>query len=123
MPFVGSRLVLYESVLTTQGPRYEARLTLELGRVMGCLTAPFKVLGCLGLVALLAIGWLYRDRVVREGRRLLGRVESPRRRAGAPRPAGGPGTRALASADARRSTRSTAGAPIRSSSRRPRWPR
>ena len=29
--FLGSRLVLYESVLTTQGPRYEARLTLELG--------------------------------------------------------------------------------------------
>jgi hypothetical protein len=28
---VGSRLVLYESQLTTQGPRYEARLTLELG--------------------------------------------------------------------------------------------
>jgi 2'-5' RNA ligase len=31
VPFVGSRLVLYESQLTTQGPRYEARLTLELG--------------------------------------------------------------------------------------------
>jgi RNA 2',3'-cyclic 3'-phosphodiesterase len=30
IPFVGSRLVLYESLLTTQGPRYEARLTLEL---------------------------------------------------------------------------------------------
>ena len=30
VPFPGSRLVLYESVLTTQGPRYEARLTLEL---------------------------------------------------------------------------------------------
>jgi RNA 2',3'-cyclic 3'-phosphodiesterase len=29
--FVASQLVLYESVLTTQGPRYEARLTLELG--------------------------------------------------------------------------------------------
>jgi 2'-5' RNA ligase len=29
--FLGNRLVLYESVLTTQGPRYEARLTLELG--------------------------------------------------------------------------------------------
>ena len=29
-PFVGGHLVLYESVLTTQGPRYEARLTLEL---------------------------------------------------------------------------------------------
>jgi 2'-5' RNA ligase len=31
VPFVGSQLGLYESVLTTRGPRYEARLTLELG--------------------------------------------------------------------------------------------
>jgi 2'-5' RNA ligase len=30
VPFLGNRLVLYESVLTTQGPRYDARLTLEL---------------------------------------------------------------------------------------------
>jgi 2'-5' RNA ligase len=30
VPFLGSRLVLYESVLTTQGPRYSTRLTLEL---------------------------------------------------------------------------------------------
>ncbi len=29
-PFTGGQLVLYESVLTTQGPRYDARLTLEL---------------------------------------------------------------------------------------------
>ena len=29
--FNGTQLVLYESVLTTRGPRYEARLTLELG--------------------------------------------------------------------------------------------
>jgi 2'-5' RNA ligase len=29
-PFVGNQLVLYESVLTTKGPRYEPRLTLEL---------------------------------------------------------------------------------------------
>jgi 2'-5' RNA ligase len=29
--FLASHLVLYESVLTTQGPRYESRLTLELG--------------------------------------------------------------------------------------------
>ena len=28
--FVGARLVLYESVLTTGGPRYDSRLTLEL---------------------------------------------------------------------------------------------
>jgi len=29
-PFRGTTLVLYESLLTTQGPRYHARLTLEL---------------------------------------------------------------------------------------------
>jgi 2'-5' RNA ligase len=29
-PFLGNRLVLYESLLTTQGLRYEPRLTLEL---------------------------------------------------------------------------------------------
>jgi RNA 2',3'-cyclic 3'-phosphodiesterase len=31
VPFVAQKLVLYESLLTTGGPRYEARLTLELG--------------------------------------------------------------------------------------------
>jgi hypothetical protein len=64
---------------------------------MGCLTAPFKVLGCLGLIAALAVGWLYRDRVAREGRRLLGRFE----RTGAsapPSPRGRPGARALETA-------------------------
>lgn len=39
---------------------------------MGCLTAPFKLIGCLGLLAALAFGWLSRDRLLREGRRLLG---------------------------------------------------
>jgi 2'-5' RNA ligase len=29
-PFTGGQLVLYESVLTTKGPRHEARLTLDL---------------------------------------------------------------------------------------------
>ena len=29
-PFLGHQLVLYESVLTTKGPRYEPRLTLDL---------------------------------------------------------------------------------------------
>jgi 2'-5' RNA ligase len=29
-PFLATRLMLYESLLTTQGPRYEARLGLEL---------------------------------------------------------------------------------------------
>ncbi len=32
VPFTGQELVLYESVLTTGGPRYESRLTLEFGR-------------------------------------------------------------------------------------------
>ncbi len=31
VPFVAQELVLYESVLTTGGPRYESRLTLDLG--------------------------------------------------------------------------------------------
>jgi hypothetical protein len=67
---------------------------------MGCLTAPFKVLGCLGLVALLIVGWLYRDRVVREGRQLLGRFggSTP---AGMSASRGRPGSRALATAEAK----------------------
>jgi 2'-5' RNA ligase len=31
VPFVAQELMLYESVLTTVGPRYDARLTLDLG--------------------------------------------------------------------------------------------
>jgi hypothetical protein len=71
--------------------------------VIGCLTAPFRALGCLVLLALLVAGWLYRDRVVREAHRLLDRVEAPAAPAvGAPAPAAGrPGTRALASARAK----------------------
>ena len=60
---------------------------------MGCLTAPFKLLGCLGLVALLVLGWLYRDRLVREGRRLLDREPTT-----AVAASGRPGIRALKSA-------------------------
>jgi RNA 2',3'-cyclic 3'-phosphodiesterase len=30
--FVAPELVLFESVLTTRGPRYESRLTLDLGQ-------------------------------------------------------------------------------------------
>jgi hypothetical protein len=70
---------------------------------MGCLAAPFRALGCLVLLAALVAGWLYRDRVVREGRRLLDRIEAPATpapRAAAP-PAGRPGSRALASARAK----------------------
>jgi 2'-5' RNA ligase len=32
IPFLAQELVLYESVLTTGGPRYESRLTLDLGQ-------------------------------------------------------------------------------------------
>lgn len=64
---------------------------------MGCLTAPFKLVGCLGLLALLALGWLYRDRLVREGRGLLD-GEPPAAAAAA---TGRPGLRALRSARAK----------------------
>jgi len=67
--------------------------------VRGCLTAPFKVLGCLGLIAALAFGWLYRDQVVREARRLLGSTETPP--AGGAASHGRPGTRSLATGRAK----------------------
>jgi hypothetical protein len=41
---------------------------------MGCLTAPFKRIGCLGLVILLGLGWLYRDRLEDEAERLIERA-------------------------------------------------
>jgi hypothetical protein len=64
---------------------------------MGCLTAPFKLVGCLGLILVLAVGWLYRDRLVREGKRLLAGSEAP---AGSV-DVGRPGRRALSSARAK----------------------
>lgn len=67
---------------------------------MGCLTAPFKALGCLVVLALLVIGWLYRDRVVREGRQLLDRVQSHSEPA-APAARGRPGRRSLGTAEAK----------------------
>jgi hypothetical protein len=63
---------------------------------MGCLSAPFKLLGGLGVIVLLAIGWLYRDRLAGEFRNLLGSgdaAESGSR--------GRPGTNALLSARAK----------------------
>lgn len=39
--------------------------------MIGCLTAPFRLLGCVGLLVVLGLGWLYRDLIIREGRRLL----------------------------------------------------
>lgn len=64
---------------------------------MGCLAAPFKFVGCLGLILLLVVGWLYRDRITSEVRSLFGssiltnRVTS----------AGRPGSRAIISARAK----------------------
>jgi hypothetical protein len=62
---------------------------------MGCLTAPFKLVGGIGIILLLAVGWLYRDRLGAELGRVLGRntVESGI--------SGRPGTRALLSARAK----------------------
>ena len=62
---------------------------------MGCLLAPFRAVGCLVLLAVLIGGWLYRDRLLELGGRLL-RDESPLAQA-----VGRPGTRALAAARAR----------------------
>ena len=61
---------------------------------MGCLTAPFKLLGCIGLIVVLALGWLYRDRLLREGRRFLGDGEE----ASGTTATGRPGSRTLAAA-------------------------
>lgn len=63
---------------------------------MGCLSAPFKFVGCLGLLVLLAAGWLYRDRVIAElgglfGSSLTNKVTS----------SGRPGSRSLLSAKAK----------------------
>jgi hypothetical protein len=61
---------------------------------MGCLSAPVRLLGWLGVIAALALGWLYRDRLMQEGRRLLGsHAAVPPAVA-----AGRPGARALESA-------------------------
>lgn len=62
--------------------------------MIGCLTAPFRALGCLVVVGGLALGWLYRDQVVRTARGWLPRAEAP----AAATSAGRPGARALASA-------------------------
>ncbi len=62
---------------------------------MGCLLAPFRALGCLIIIAGVIGAWLYRDRMLELGGRLLrGEPE-------APAASGRPGTRALAAAKAR----------------------
>jgi hypothetical protein len=63
---------------------------------MGCLTAPFKLLGCLVLVIALGLVWLYRDRVEQEARQVIERV-----RGVVPSSEGRPGISALESAKAK----------------------
>ncbi|MGH7631338.1 MAG: hypothetical protein ACREOF_18540, partial [Gemmatimonadales bacterium] len=62
---------------------------------MGCLLAPFRALGCLVIIAGVAGAWLYRDRVMEIGGRLLRGESEP------PPASGRPGTVALAAAKAR----------------------
>jgi len=62
--------------------------------MIGCLTAPFRALGCLVVVGALALGWLYRDQVVRTARGWLDRAEAP----AVATSSGRPGAKALASA-------------------------
>jgi hypothetical protein len=71
--------------------------------MMGCLTAPFRVLGCLGLLAVLVGGWLYRDRVLRQVNDLRDRVVHPASARTGPTGIvrGRPGPRSLASAHAK----------------------
>jgi hypothetical protein len=64
---------------------------------MGCLAAPFKFVGCLGMILLLSVGWLYRDRVASEARRLFGSSVLTNQVTSA----GRPGSRAIISAHAK----------------------
>ena len=64
--------------------------------MMGCLTAPFKLLGCLVLLIGLGVAWLYRDRIEHEARQVIDRVRDV-----APSSAGRPGVSALESANAK----------------------
>jgi hypothetical protein len=61
---------------------------------MGCLSAPLKLLGGLGLILLLIVGWLYRDRMADELRKVLGSRLPP----GETLTSGRPGSRALLAA-------------------------
>lgn len=54
---------------------------------MGCLTFPFRVLGFLLLLLLLAGGWLYRDQLLEWGRSATG-ARGPAAAVGTPSPAG-----------------------------------
>lgn len=60
----------------------------------GCLTLPFRVLGCLGLILLLVAGWFYRDRIVD----YVHRVTGPRPSASSSPSTGRPSTTSAARA-------------------------
>jgi hypothetical protein len=64
--------------------------------MIGCLTAPFKLVGCLGLIVLLGLGYLYRDRLEREARQLIHRIQGV-----VPSSEGRPGVSSLESAKAK----------------------
>jgi hypothetical protein len=64
---------------------------------MGCLSVPFKLLGGLALIVALAIGWLYRDRLAAELRRVMDWSATGE----APSASGRPGSRALAAAQSK----------------------
>ena len=68
---------------------------------MGCLTAPFKLIGCLVVVAALGLAWLYRDRLEHEARRVIDRVREAAPSGVASSPEGRPGVNALESANAK----------------------
>src|SRR3954465_5118430 len=64
---------------------------------MGCLAAPFKFAGCLGMLAALFIGWMYRDRLASEAHRVFGSFGETEE----PAASGRPGSRALVTAHAK----------------------
>lgn len=64
---------------------------------MGCLAAPFKLIGVTGLLLALVVGWFYRDRLGAE----LGRLVRPSGRSDESTGVGRPGSRSLASAQAK----------------------
>ena len=68
VPFLASELVLYESVLATRGSALRATPHAGARGMMGCLTAPFKLIGCLVVIVALALGYLYRDRLKSEAK-------------------------------------------------------
>src|SRR3954462_10431993 len=64
---------------------------------MGCLAAPFKFAGCIGMLAALFIGWMYRDRLASEAHRVFGSFGETEE----PAASGRPGSRALVTAHAK----------------------